>query len=158
MSEIVWAMNPQRDQLADLVRRMRRFASDIFEARGIEFEFRAPAAESNLPLRSDLRRQVYLIFKEAINNSVRHSKCTRVDLVLSAEKGELFLKISDNGCGLRESQSESDGGQGHGLKNMRKRALDLKGTLEIASLPGGGTEILLRVPIARTFTSIAKAT
>jgi signal transduction histidine kinase/streptogramin lyase len=158
MSEIVWAMNPQRDQLADLVRRMRRFASDIFEARGIEFEFRAPAADSNLPLRSDLRRQVYLIFKEAINNSVRHSKCTRVDLVLSAEKGELFLKISDNGCGLRESQSESDGGQGHGLKNMRKRALDLKGTLEIASLPGGGTEILLRVPIARTFTSIAKAT
>jgi len=158
MSEIVWAMNPQRDQLSDLVQRMRRFASDIFESRGIEFEFHAPGLESNLSLRSDVRRQVYLIFKEAINNSIRHSGCTQVGLTLSTEKGELLLKISDNGHGLLELKGEDSGSGGHGLKSMTKRAADLGGSLEITSQPGGGTQVTLRAPLGRKLKNLLKTT
>ncbi len=75
MSDIVWAINPQQDQLSDLVRRMRRVASEALPARDIEFTFNAPATELDLKLGADIRRQVFLMFKETINNLVRHSKC-----------------------------------------------------------------------------------
>ena len=158
MSEIVWAMNPQRDQLTDLAQRMRRFASDIFAASGVEFRFAALPGDSNLPLRSDLRRQVYLIFKEAVNNSIRHSGCTRVDLQLSVEARELQLTISDNGCGLQGPQRDSENGDHHGLENMQKRAKSIGGSVEIMSKPAGGTQIRLRVPLARKFSDFLKTT
>jgi len=68
-----------------------------------EFRFAALSGDSNFTLRSDLRRQIYLIFKEAVNNSIRHSGCTQMDLQLSVEGKELQLTISDNGCGLQGS-------------------------------------------------------
>ena len=158
MGEIVWAMNPQRDQLSDLAQRMRRFASDIFASSGIEFQFAALSGDSNLTLRSDLRRQVYLIFKEAVNNSIRHSGCTRVDLQLAVEGRELQLTISDNGCGVREPQGGSPDGDHHGMENMRKRANSIGGSVEITSKPAGGTQVCLRVPLARKFSDFLKTT
>ncbi len=158
MSEIVWAMNPQRDQLTDLAQRMRRFASDIFAGSGIEFRFAALPVDSNIPLRSDLRRQVYLVFKEAVNNSIRHSACTEVDFQLSIEGKELQLTISDNGRGLQTPQEDCEHGDHHGLENMQKRAISIGGTLEIASKPAGGTQIRLRVPLSRKFGDFLKTT
>lgn len=73
MSQIVWATNPQYDSLTNLISRMRRFASEILPAAGIEFSFQAPHLDLNLPLKSELRRHLFLIFKESLNNIVRHS-------------------------------------------------------------------------------------
>jgi len=159
MGEIVWAMNPQWDQLGDLVQRMRRFASDIFVARGIDFQFRAPSAEFHLPLRSDLRRQVYLIFKEAVNNSVRHSGCTQVSISMAVEKGELRLEVSDNGKGIDLEGNPGDKNGGHGLGSMRQRAAELGGRLDIESNPGQGARVFLTVPVShRSFRPAAKTT
>jgi signal transduction histidine kinase len=73
------------------------------------------------------------------------------------EKGELLLKISDNGRGLREA--DEDGGRGgHGLKSMRKRAVELGGSLEITSQPGFGTQISLRAPLGRRLKELLKTT
>jgi signal transduction histidine kinase len=150
MGEIVWALNPQRDQLADLVQRMRRFASDVFVARGIEFAFHAPVADLDAPLRSDVRRQVYLIFKEAINNTVRHSGCTRASISVAIENKELAVEIEDNGEGMAAKQGAESSDGGHGLQSMKRRAADAGGIVKIDSNPDTGTRILLRIPLARS--------
>lgn len=159
MGEIVWAMNPQRDQLADLLQHMRRFASDILVTRGIDFGFHSPATDLSLSLRSDVRRQVFLIFKEAINNSVRHSGCTRMDISILVGKGELRLNVFDNGHGISKSERSDVNDAGHGLGNMRQRAAGLGGTLEIESNSEGGTRVFLRMPVSpRAFRSPEKTT
>ena len=73
MGDIVRAINPKRDHLIDLVQRMRRLASEVFAGRQMEFEFRAPESEGDLRLGANVRRDVFLIFKEAVTNAARHS-------------------------------------------------------------------------------------
>jgi ligand-binding sensor domain-containing protein/signal transduction histidine kinase len=157
ISDIVWAINPQRDWLVDLIGRMRRLAGEVFAARNVEFRFDAPPPERDIRLGTDVRRQVFLIFKEGINNMVRHSGCTRVDITVTAEGGWLMLKLSDNGRGFDTAAKSS----GHGLMSMRKRAEALGGQLDIASKIGEGTTITLRVPrprhTLRTLTESAKS-
>jgi signal transduction histidine kinase len=70
MSDIVWAINPQRDHLSDLTHRMRRFAEDLFDAKEIDFTVHSALDEKDVRLGSELRREVYLIFKECVNNLV----------------------------------------------------------------------------------------
>ncbi|HMS42830.1 MAG TPA: histidine kinase, partial [Pyrinomonadaceae bacterium] len=77
MSDVGWAINPQKDFLQDLVQRMRRFASDVFTTRGIKFEFIVPEIEENLSLGANIRREVFAIFKESVNNAVKYSECTQ---------------------------------------------------------------------------------
>ena len=145
MSDIVWAINPQRDSLRDLVSRMRRHAEEVFTLRGIELSFDAPEDGQRLRLGVDVRRDLFLIFKEAVNNAVRHSRSTRVEIELWAEGSGLCLRLSDNGVGFDPS---AEGG-GHGLMSMRRRAEDLGGRLEVESSTGGGTTVTLRLHRAR---------
>jgi ligand-binding sensor domain-containing protein/two-component sensor histidine kinase len=145
MSDIVWAINPKRDNLSDLSQRMRRFASDLLTAQDIEFRFNAHETERPVRLDAHIRRQVFLIFKESLNNIVRHSGCTNVDIELRIEKHNIALSLGDDGHGFNPAQS----GHGHGLMSIRRRAESLGATLEIASTPGQGTVVSLTVPLAR---------
>jgi len=141
MSDIVWAINPQRDHMHDLVRRMRRFASETFPARDIEFSFKVPGAEQDIKLDADVRRQVFLIFKEGVNNIVRHSGCARAEIEMRIEGPWLVLKIADNGQGIGDARFN----EGNGLMNMRRRAESLGGALEVTSGDRNGTTIALKV-------------
>ena len=145
MNDIVWAINPRRDHLSDLTQRIRRFASDVFTARDIEFEFRAPNPQQDVKLGADMRREVFLIFKESVNNMVRHSACTEVTIEFLIENGWLELKMRDNGKGFDPDQ-ESDG---TGLTSMRQRAMKIGGAIHFSSNNGGGTLIKLRAPLGR---------
>ena len=151
MSDIVWAINPKRDHLSDLSQRMRRFASDILSAREIDFRFRMPAQEEqNIRLGADLRREVYLIFKESVNNLVKYSECTDADLEFKIESDYLMIRVTDNGKGFdveAATNGNHTGMGGHGLASMRKRAEALGGTYEVKSEKGKGTTVLLRVPV-----------
>jgi ligand-binding sensor domain-containing protein/signal transduction histidine kinase len=156
MSDIVWAINPQRDHLSDLTQRMRRFASDILSARDISFRFRAPDADEDIRLGADLRREVYLIFKECVNNLVKHSECREAELELRIVKHWIVLRIADDGRGFdttRPAQEGSNGNGvslgGHGLLSMRRRAAALGGTFEVKSERGRGTTSTLKVPARR---------
>ena len=146
MSDIVWAINPKRDSLQDLVRRMRRHAEEIFTTRQIRLEFRAPGDDDHLKLGVDVRRDLFLIFKEAVNNVARHSRCSRVEIDFRAEGSELLLQISDNGVGF-DPLIESEG---QGLTSMRRRASVRGGSLEIKSRSGSGTTTTCRVPLGRS--------
>ncbi len=143
MSDIVWAIDPRHDHLHDLIQRMRRFASDMFTARNIQFQFDATATD--LRLNPDQRRHIFLIFKEAVNNIVRHSECMAATICLEVQENILVLDIRDNGRGL----DSSDVHRGNGLADMRLRAEALKGRIEVACNAGRGTHITVRVPLSR---------
>jgi ligand-binding sensor domain-containing protein/signal transduction histidine kinase len=150
MSDIVWAINPKRDHLSDLSQRMRRFASDILSARDIRFSFHAPDAEKKLRLGTDLRREVYLIFKESVNNMVKHANCTEADLLFQIEHGWLTVKVSDNGEGFdvdAATNGDHQGMGGHGLASMQKRAEAMGGSYKIESKKKQGTTVTLHVPL-----------
>jgi len=142
MSDIVWAINPQRDHLRDLEHRMRRFAADVLAPRDIDLELEVPVRMEDIPLRAEVRRQVFLIFKECIHNVVRHSGCRRVQVAMEYRGHRLLLRLSDDGAGFAAAGVEN----GHGLDSMRRRAMEIGGKLEIVSQPGGGTRIELEVP------------
>jgi signal transduction histidine kinase len=144
MGDIVWAINPNRDRLGDLTKRMRLFADEVLSARDIVLEFRAPT-EDRVRLGVDMRRELFLVFKEAINNTVRHSGCSEVEIEFEIENGWLKLKVSDNGRGF-DLAGESDG---HGLASMRERARKIGGQVEVASRNGKGTTVTLRAPLGR---------
>src|SRR5205814_7885311 len=148
MSDIVWAINPNKDHLRDLIQRMRRFASDLFTARQIDFSFSAPGEEQALKIGADLLRQVFLVFKEAVNNVACHSKCTEAQIELRIENRSLTMKVADNGAGFDPAQIV----EGQGLASMRARAKGLGGKLQIISNDDSGTTILLRVPLSGRVT------
>jgi ligand-binding sensor domain-containing protein/signal transduction histidine kinase len=146
MSDIVWAINPQRDSLLDLVRRMRRQAEEIFTTRDIPLKFVAPEIASHHKLSVDVRRDLFLIFKEALNNAARHSRCTHVSVALSTEGAWLTLEIADNGIGFDSSTDN----EGQGLLSMQRRAENLGGALNIETSHGEGTIVKLCIPFARS--------
>src|SRR5262249_22044645 len=135
MSDIVWAVNPKRDQLSDLAMRMRRFAEDIFAARNGEVRVGAPEGGRDLEGGAGLRREVFLIFKESINNMVRHSRCRSAEVELSVDRGWLVLRMSDDGRGFDSNETP----EGNGLASMRHRATRLGGLLRVSSTWGQGT-------------------
>jgi signal transduction histidine kinase len=143
MSDIVWAINPRHDHIGDLAARMRRFSLEVLEARGIALQFRADAGQRHQRTSSDFRRQVYLIFKEAVNNVARHAECTQAMIELRIAYGRLEMHITDNGNGFEPDSA----GDGNGLVNMRRRAADLQGSLALRSEPGYGTQLTLTVPL-----------
>jgi ligand-binding sensor domain-containing protein/two-component sensor histidine kinase len=147
MSDIVWSVNPQRDNLNDLVQRMRRFSSDLFSDRGVEFDFHVSTPEEAVPVTSDVRREVYLIFKEALNNAARHSHCTRGEIAISIDNNCLRLRIEDNGRGL---DSGGNGDSGNGLRNMTERARRIGAHIEFGSARHGGTRVVLLASLRAT--------
>ncbi len=140
MSDIVWAINPQKDHLRDLAQRMRRHASEVFPASDIQFTFQAEDAGKDISLGADLRRQVFLIFKESVNNIIRHSGCDRAGIHLSVEGPRLVLEVTDNGHGF----DVGNGRGGNGLVSMRRRAASLGAEFHLTSR--NGTTITIRVP------------
>jgi signal transduction histidine kinase/ligand-binding sensor domain-containing protein len=145
MSDIVWAINPQRDHLSDLAHRMRRFAADTFTASNIAFTLDLPAEERDMRLEGNLRREVFLIFKESVNNLVRHSGCTSAALALRLTEIGLELEVADNGKGF-DPRAQFDG---HGVASMRSRAEEIGAAFELRSEPGKGSTISVRLPVSK---------
>jgi signal transduction histidine kinase len=147
ISDIVWAINPKRDSLTDLLNRIRRFANDVLTARDVQVRFRLPS-DLRMRLMADVRRQIYLIFKEGIHNIARHATCTEAEVEISIDSSQLTMKLSDNGG----SFSDDIPLNGHGLESMRQRAATLGGTVQLhrSSL---GTSLLLQLPLDKAKTT-----
>ena len=139
MSDIVWAVNPRTDSLGDLTRRMHRFAEETLGGADIALTFSAPPEEVDLKLGADLRRELYLILKESVNNIARHSAASEASIELSLHRHELRLEISDNGRGF-DPEAKVDG---NGIASMKKRAVAFGGRLSIDSRVGGGSRVRL---------------
>lgn len=154
MSDIVWSIDPRRDDLNNVAARVRQFASDVLEAKGIRWHLIVPPEVETLKLDPEQRRHLFLIFKEGVNNIARHAEGTRnVWLSITLEGGHISGEIRDDGAGFTPppaGEPHRGGGRtrgGNGLPNMRARAEQLGGRLDIDSAPGEGTRLSLRLPL-----------
>jgi signal transduction histidine kinase/ligand-binding sensor domain-containing protein len=144
LADIVWNINPENDMPESLFVRMMRYAADMAEARNIACSFSFPGTEEGLNMDMDKRRDIYLVFKEAVNNLVKYSGATEASVVLSVAGKTIRLQVTDNGRGFDAATSKT----GNGLQNMRQRAQTWGGRLTVSSTPGGGgTTLLLEMPL-----------
>jgi two-component system, NarL family, sensor histidine kinase UhpB len=139
MSDIVWTINAENDSFEKIIFRMKSLAFNLFRAKKIEFTFHADEILNEKKLSLEERRNFYLIFKEAINNLVKYASATRAAITLTYENNKIRLRIQDNGVGFDTSQQNA----GNGLKNMKRRADEMKAGFKIESQPGSGTQIEL---------------
>jgi signal transduction histidine kinase len=140
MNQIIWALNPKNDNLEGLISYIRRFAFEYLEPVAIKCSFGLPDQLPQTALSVEIRRNVYLVAREALHNVVKHSGATGVDLTLKVEDSKFKILIKDNGKGFDSDNLEFPG---NGLVNMKKRMKDIGGEILIRSEPGSGTEIEL---------------
>ncbi len=143
ISDIVWSINPQNDNFESVLMRMREFAAGVCEALQVNLQFSASEEVENISMDTDKRKNIFLIYKEAVNNAAKYSGCTLLTIeIKKAQKEQLVIKIADDGKGFDEETIK----KGNGLRNMKMRAGHLKAELTIHSLPGKGTSIVLNCP------------
>jgi signal transduction histidine kinase len=145
LDEIVWAVSPRHDRLASVNDFFGSYAQDFLRPAGIACALEVAEALPELPLEARVRHQLFLAFKEALNNLVRHSGATQARLRIAVEAGELRISIADNGHGLA---AESTAGTHEGLRSMRARLEKLGGTCDIQSPTGGGVTIVFRLHLS----------
>ena len=150
MNDIVWAINPKNDSMERIIQRMESFAKPILATRNINFNLDYHPSVLTSSLDMEKRKNLYLIFKEAINNAFKYSGCSEIMTMISNSNKQIKLNIKDNGVGFdvkREIAGDKLSLSGNGLRNMRSRAMEMKGELLVESIPGEGTEIKLSIPI-----------
>lgn len=145
LEEIVWAMNPEHDSLGDLVSYFSFFADRFLSLANIKLTVDTSAAAANLAVDARVRHQLFLGFKEALTNVVKHSGAIEVRLVVRVADEVLRVEVADNGGGLRTPAAAS--GAHEGIANMRRRMEKLGGRFEIADAPGQGTTVKFSVPL-----------
>lgn len=144
LDEIVWAVNPSNDTLESLANYACKYAQDYFAMAGVRYRSELPPGLPPAPILPEVRHNVFLAFKEAVNNVVKHARATEAHVKLELEPQRFVLSVTDNGRGLGDISEKK---LRNGLKNMRRRLADVHGEFEI--LPGAtcGTVVKLTVPI-----------
>jgi|GEM_PF-771697 len=141
--EIVWSVNPAHDKLGAAIAQWRKLTADLLGTKGILFYFTEEIKNPETELTPGQRKDLLMIFKEALNNARKYSGTKRVDILVKQKELALSIHIRDYGCGFDESKITL----GNGLRNMKHRADALNARLEISSEPGGGTSLRLEVPL-----------
>lgn len=142
MSDMVWTINPKNDKLDSMMSRMKEFVIDICEAREIELDFSFPRELESLSLDLDKRKNLFLVFKEAVNNAVKYSGTNYMEIRFEEKEGKLMMTVRDKGKGFDASIIKP----GNGLRNMRERAYECGGSLLVESTLQNGTTVLLEMP------------
>ena len=145
LEEIVWAMDPQHDSLGALVSYFSFFADRFLGLANIKLVIDTSEDAASLAVDARVRHQLFLVFKEALANVVKHARASEVRLVVRVEKRVLQVMVADNGCGLREPDPVS--GAHEGIANMRRRMEKLGGQFEIAGGTNQGTTVKFSVTL-----------
>lgn len=151
MSDIVWAINPKNDHVSSIVKRMESYAKPLCTAKKIHFIFDCDQKIETLNLAMHQRKNFYLIFKEAVNNALKHAACSIIKVNISYRRNMLELNIEDDGIGF-DQQAVQDPSfrtlSGNGLSNIKHRANEMNADLGIESKPHKGTNLKLSFPVA----------
>ena len=143
MHDIVWMLNPSNDSLESFVTRLKDTAARVLL--GISFTFVYPRGEEWQNFDLEFKRNIILIYKEILNNIIRHSGATSVAIIFEQTNERLRLTVSDDGHGF---DPHAAAGNGNGLTNMGQRATLVGGTVTVVSSPGNGATVLLDAKIA----------
>jgi len=154
MDEIVWAVNPRHDTLEGLASYLEKFAQDLLAAASIRCRLDMPMEFPAWRLTADVRHNLFLAFKEALHNVVKHSGASETYIRLVAGTTSFELIVEDNGRGFTpgtERENPPDGSvrlsTGNGLENMTRRLAEIRGRCDIQSAPGQGTKVIFIVPL-----------
>ena len=143
--DIIWTTRPMNDSLESMLNKMKIFASEMLDPKGIKYEFCVANDLEEYKLPSNQQYNFYLIFKEAINNVAKYAQARHVWVQVFKENDRLHLRIKDDGVGF---DKEAVRGSGNGLFNMEKRVEELDGNLLVRSVIDEGTVIALTLPLA----------
>jgi signal transduction histidine kinase len=152
LDEIVWAVNPQHDTLDSLANYLGNFAQEFLVPINIRCRLDLPLQLPHCPITAEVRHNVFLAFKETLNNVAKHAAATEVTVLLATDPDGFTVTVRDNGRGFDLSAAESNPerdrlARGNGLKNMRQRLEKLGGRCEIDTSPGNGTQVTLVVHV-----------
>jgi len=142
ISDIVWTTNPKFDDGDNLREKIISYTQQVQQMSDAEVVTDISEAISKIKFSMELRRNIFLIIKEAINNVLKHAHATKISVSLSLEEKVLWLKISDNGVGFDNKTPK-----GNGLETMRMRTEVLKGVFHYTSAKQEGTQITIKIPL-----------
>jgi|GEM_PF-3522687 len=148
ISDLVWSINPENDLLQHTADRLKSLAATLFQYSTVSYLFDSRGMDESISLTIAQRKNLLLIYKEALNNIVKYAGCQTVNIGLYLEKRKLTLSIKDDGAGFEQQQQNNRNKTGgNGLKNMEARAQQIDGALTIISQKGTGTEVILSFPV-----------
>jgi len=147
LDEIVWAINPSNDTLEGLANYACKYAQEYLALAGLRYRADLPVQLPPTPIPPEVRHNVFLAFKEAVHNVVKHAQAGEVWIRLRLRPQDFILEIEDNGRGIG---SQSAPQNRNGLRNMKKRMEDIRGEFSVSGGANGGTIVRLAVPIALT--------
>jgi len=142
LDDIVWSINTKNDSVEEITLRMRRYAADVFDGTNIHYSITANENVLSEKLSMEKRRDLFLVYKEAINNIFKHAMATEVQITIDVRDGNLLMQISDNGKGFDIYKPTHR----NGLKNIRYRVEKSKGDFTIQSVLGKGTTFIIKLP------------
>jgi signal transduction histidine kinase len=145
MDEIVWAVDPQNDNLTRLADYLCQMADECFSESSIHLTKEVPTRLPELPIRAEVRHDLTLAVKEAFANLLKHSRASEARIRLLWHDPDLEITVQDNGCGFNPAII----GQGNGLANQQVRLKRIGGTVNLTSPSGGGTRIVFHVKLER---------
>lgn len=137
LSDIVWVINPNQDSLYDLIIRLKNSYHEVFSYMGIAFKTDNLEKLADMKLSMEYRQNLFLIFKEGINNCIKHSKCKKIALNVNIKGNVIQMSLTDDGQGL----IEKSGRKGNGLVNIKTRAKIIGGKVYWHSVPNEGTTV-----------------
>jgi signal transduction histidine kinase/ligand-binding sensor domain-containing protein len=143
LDAIVWAVNPRHDSLESLARYLTRYAGDFCAHSTVRLRLDVPPQLPDAALSSELRHNIFLAVKEALNNALRHAGAEEIHLRLTAAVDHFTVSIADNGRGFTPNVGDA----GEGLLNMHQRLADCGGACDISSAAGRGTTVQFTVPL-----------
>jgi signal transduction histidine kinase len=146
LDEIVWAVNPSNDTLDGLVTYICKYAQEYLALAGLRYRADMPAQLPAIAFPPEVRHNIFLAFKEAVNNVVKHAQASEVWIRLRLQPGHFTLEIEDDGRGIGNPDTITTQSR-DGLRNMRKRMEDIHGKFSIGPGTKGGTLVCLTVPV-----------
>ena len=143
LNDIIWSINSRNDSIEEILLRMRRYAAELFDNSKTNFHLDIDELVTRKKINMEQRRDVYLIYKESMNNIVKHASAHNVWIDVQLQNDMLCLKIKDDGKGFDSSVISSR----NGLRNIHSRTEKWKGTALINTSPGKGTSIEIILPV-----------
>ncbi|MEE9450890.1 MAG: two-component regulator propeller domain-containing protein [Ignavibacteriaceae bacterium] len=138
MSDIVWVVNPQRDSLYDLIIKLKDSYNEFLNTVGISFQVKNIDKTDDVHLPMDYKQNLLMMFKEAINNAIKHSNCKKITLDANVRNDVIELILTDDGIGIDDHTNKS----GNGITNMENRAKKLGGRMKLRSEREEGTKVI----------------
>jgi len=138
MSDIVWVVNPQRDSLHDLIVKLKDSYNEFFSSIGISFQVNNIERSDDIKLPMEYKQNLLLMFKEAINNAIKHSGCKKLVLEAIYKNDVIEIILKDDGAGFDLNKVKF----GNGIRNMENRANKIKGMLSWKTESGKGTSVI----------------